>query len=226
MRNKRLPITLMTAALLVASVSSALAFPRFARMTNMACATCHVCPAGGADLSDAGKAFKADSTKVPAASVEGSDFVSNKKCKACHLNEYKSWQETPHAKSLEVLKSGDPKKIEEMAARAGVKLTGPASENEVCLSCHVTGWKLAGGYPAADTLKNAALSFVTCEACHGPGSKHVAAEKPLKKGLINGHPSEAMCRQCHTPAMSPNFNFTEYKAKGLHAMKAAEKAAE
>jgi hypothetical protein len=220
MSFKRLPLPIAAAALLL-SASTAFAFPRFARMTSMSCATCHVCVAGGADLNDAGKAFKADSTKVPAASVAGSEYVSNKKCRVCHLAEYKSWQETPHAKAFEVLKSGDPKKIEEMAARAGVKLSGPASENEVCLTCHVTGFKLPGGFPAADSLKNAALTAVTCEACHGPGSGHVAAEKAVKKTFINGHVSEAMCRQCHTPAMSPNFNFAEYKAKGLHAAKAA-----
>ena len=221
MRYTRLPLLIATAALFVTNVPTARAFPRFARATSMSCATCHVCVAGGADLNEAGKAFKADSTKVPAANVAGSDYVSNKKCRVCHLAEYKSWQDTPHAKSLEVLKSGDPKKIEEMATRAGVKLTGPASENEVCLSCHVTGYKLPGGYPAADSLKNAALSFVTCEACHGPGGAHVMAEKAVKKQYINGTVTEAMCRQCHTPAMSPDFKFTEYKAKGVHAAKAA-----
>lgn len=211
----------LAVALLMVIASSAWSFPRFARATSMSCATCHASVAGGVDLNDTGKAFKADSTKVPAARVEGSEYVSNRKCRVCHTNEYKSWLETPHAKSLEVLKSGDPKKIEEMAARAGVKLEGPAWQNETCLSCHVTGFKLAGGYPAADSLKNAALAFVTCEACHGPGSKHVTADKALKKALINGHVSEAMCRQCHTAAMSPNFSFAEYKVKGVHAAKPA-----
>jgi hypothetical protein len=214
-------VVALAAAMVLIHATGAWAFPRFARLTSMSCATCHSNPGGGADLTDAGKAFKADSTKVPAASVEGSEYVSNRKCRVCHAAEYKSWLETPHAKSLEVLRSGDPKKIEEMAARAGVKLDGPAWENETCLGCHVTGFKLAGGYPAADSLKNAALSYVTCEMCHGPGSKHVAAEKAVKKTMINGHPSEAMCRQCHTSTMSPNFNFAEYKVKGVHAAKAA-----
>lgn len=223
MRVERLPILITAVALLAACASAAIAFPRFARATKMACATCHVCPAGGAALTDAGKAFKADSTKVPAASVAGSDYASTKKCKMCHITEYKSWLETPHAKALEVLKTGDPKKIEEMATRAGVKLTGPASENETCLGCHVTGYKLTGGYPAADSLTTAALASVTCEGCHGPGSKHVAAaDKAAKKTLINGPVGELLCRSCHTPSMSPAFDFAKYKAKGLHAVKTAE----
>jgi hypothetical protein len=222
MRGNRLPKLITAAVLLAVCASAAVAFPRFARMTKASCATCHTNVAGGAALTDAGKAFKADTTKAPAASVAGSDFVSSKKCRMCHINEYKSWLETPHAKSLEVLHSGDPKKIEEMAARAGVKLDGPAWENETCLGCHVTGFKLAGGYPAADSLKNAALAYVTCEACHGPGSKHVMADKAVKKTtLINGQVSEAMCRSCHTPSMSPAFDFAKYKAKGLHAVKTA-----
>jgi hypothetical protein len=222
MRGNRLPKLITAAALLAVCASAAVAFPRFARMTKASCATCHTNVAGGAVLTDAGKAFKADTTKAPAASVAGSDFASTKKCKMCHINEYKSWLETPHAKALEVLKTGDPKKIEEMAARAGVKLTGPASENEVCLSCHVTGYKLTGGYPAADSLTTASLASVTCEACHGPGSKHVAADKPTKKTVINGQVGELLCRSCHTPSMSPAFDFAKYKAKGLHAVKTAE----
>jgi hypothetical protein len=211
----------IAAAMLLAVASSAWSFPHFARVTSCTCATCHADPGGGAELTDAGKAYKADSTKVPAASVAGSEYVSNRKCRVCHADEYKSWLLTPHAKSLEVLRTGDPKKIEEMAERAGVKLTGPAWENETCLGCHTTGFKLTGGYPAADSLKNAALSYVTCEACHGPGSKHVMADKAVKKTMINGHPTEAMCRQCHTSTMSPNFNFAEYKVKGVHAAKPA-----
>jgi len=211
----------VAAAMMLAGATSAWSFPRFARETSMTCATCHTDPAGGSDLTDAGKAFKGDSTKVPAASVEGSEYVSNRKCRVCHSFEYKSWLDTPHAHSLEVLHTADPKKIEEMAARAGVKLTGPAWENETCLGCHTTGFKLPGGYPAADTLKNSALAYVTCEACHGPGSKHVAADMAHKKLLINTQPTEAMCRQCHTSSMSPNFSFAEYKAKGVHAAKPA-----
>ena len=214
----RMTVTL----LLLAGATSVWAYPRFARLTGRTCATCHANVAGGPDFTAAGKAFKADSTKVPADSVAGAEYVSSRKCKVCHLAEYKSWQETPHAKSFEVLKSGDPKKIEEMAARAGVKLDGPAWTNAACLGCHVTGHALKGGYPDSDSLKTAALSAVACEACHGPGSKHVAADKAVKKKFINGHITEVMCIQCHTPTMSPKFNFAEYKEKGVHAVKVVE----
>lgn len=210
------------AILLLAAAGSAWAFPRFARLTQKNCATCHTSVAGGEDLTGAGKAFKADNTKAPSADVEGATYVSNNKCKMCHITEYKSWQTTPHAKALDVLKSANAAKTAEMAERLGVKVEGAASESPACLACHVAGHALVGGYPAADSLKTAGLSGVTCESCHGPGSKHVAAAKAAKKSAINGKVSEKFCRECHTPAMSPKFEFAVYSAKGLHAKKAAQ----
>lgn len=222
MKLNRVGMGLGSAVLLLALAGGAAAFPRFARLTRMDCATCHANVAGGAELTDAGKAFKADTTKTPAANVEGASFVSNSKCKTCHLTEYKSWQTTPHAKAFEVLKSADSTKLADMAGRMGVKLDGPASQNPACLDCHVTGHRLTGGYPGADSTKTAALSGVTCESCHGPGSKHVAAEKAVKKTFINGKVSEKFCRSCHTPTMSPKFDFAEYSKKGLHEKKAVQ----
>jgi len=55
--------------LLLCSATAAFAFPSVARKTKMSCATCHSKVSGGVDLTDAGKAYKADNTKVPATSV-------------------------------------------------------------------------------------------------------------------------------------------------------------
>lgn len=222
MNAKRILTSTIVLMLLVSVTGAAWAFPRFARLTKKNCATCHSNVAGGAALTDAGKAFKADTTKAPAADVEGATYVSNNKCKTCHLAEYKSWQTTPHAKALEVLKSADAAKVAEMATRLGVKVEGKASESPECLQCHVAGHGLAGGYPGADSLKTAALSGVTCESCHGPGSAHVSAAREVKKNFINGKVSENFCRGCHTATMSPKFDFAAYSAKGLHAKKTAE----
>src|SRR5512147_2607690 len=157
MNVKRILVSTTVLMLLVSVTGAAWAFPRFARLTKKDCATCHANVAGGAALTDAGKAFKADTTKAPAANVEGATYVSNAKCKMCHLTEYKSWQTTPHAKALDMLKSADAAKVTEMSTRLGVKLTAPAAESPECLQCHVTGHGLAGGYPGADSTKTAAL---------------------------------------------------------------------
>ena len=204
--------------LLMCIAGAAYAFPSVARKTKMSCATCHSNVAGGADLTDAGKAYKADNTKVPAASVEGADYQGSNKCKMCHKKEHTSWLDTKHAHAFDALTSGDPARQAEQATAAGVKLDGPASANPVCLGCHTVGYKLPGGYPPADTSKTAGYAVVGCEMCHGPSSKHTAAEKGQKHNFISIPKGDAMCKDCHTAAMSPKFAFEDYKKKAMHAL--------
>jgi len=41
-----------------------------------------------------------------------------------------------------------------------------------------------------------------------------------KKKFISRAVSANMCKQCHTPAMTPNFNYEEFVKKGVHPIKA------
>ena len=210
----------LTCALVtLVAAPSTWAFPKYARETKAACATCHVSPAGGAQLTEAGTAFKADMTKKPTP-VAGADYVGSAKCKMCHMPYFKAWQTTAHAHAFEGLEKAPDTTVAKMAAALKVEVAGKASASESCVGCHVTGYKLAGGYPAADSAKTVAVTSVTCESCHGPGAKHVAAAMADKKSMIYGHPTAKMCVQCHTPAMSPNFDFEAYKKKGVHAVPA------
>ena len=69
------------------------------------------------------------------------------------------WQKTNHSESFALL----PAKYE---------------QDPKCLKCHTTGYGEPSGYKdSSDT----ALKGTTCEACHGPGSKHEEACKPLAK---------------------------------------------
>ncbi len=204
--------------LLICAAGAAYAYPSMARKTKMSCATCHTKPSGGADLTDAGKAYKADETKAPAASIDGADYQGSNKCKMCHKKEHTSWMDTKHAHAFESLVSGDPAKQKAMAEALGVTLSGPASQNAACIGCHVTGFQLAGGYPPADTSKTASYAAVGCEMCHGPSSKHTAAEKGQKHNFINIPKTDAMCKDCHTAKTSPNFAYDEYKKKAMHAL--------
>jgi hypothetical protein len=206
--------------LLMCIAGAAFAFPSVARKTKMSCATCHSNVAGGADLTDAGKAYKADNMKVPAASVAGSDYVGSNKCKMCHMKQHKAWGDTKHAKAFESLVSGDAATMASQAKALGVTLSGSASTNDACLACHTVGNSL-GGYPPSDTTKTASYAAVGCEMCHGPGAKHVAAEKAEKKNFISVPKTEAMCKDCHTAAMSPKFVYADYKTKGVHVVPAA-----
>jgi len=191
------------------------AFPQFARDTKTACASCHANVAGGAELTDAGKAYKADKTAPTAAPAKTADYVGNTKCKMCHMKEHKAWAVTPHAKALANLAAADTAKANAMSRTLGIAISGSAAKTDGCVTCHVTGFQLAGGYPAADSTKTAAVSMVSCESCHGPGSAHVAAATADKKKFINTAVSANLCMQCHTAQTSPKFNFEEY-AKKIH----------
>lgn len=214
-RNRWFPMIAITGvAMLVAA--RPWAFPEFARQSKASCVTCHANPAGGDVLTEAGKAFKADGKAPAAASAKAAEYVGSNKCKMCHSPQFKGWATTPHAKALANLQTADPAKAAEVAERLKLEIQGTPAGTDACVVCHVTGFQLAGGYPAADSAKTAAVSGVTCESCHGPGSLHMTAAKEEKKNFIRKNVTEKMCRQCHTPESSPNFNFEEYVKKGVH----------
>ena len=121
-------------------------------------------------------------------------YVGHEKCAPCHSGTglYKSWQETRHAKAIDSLKKNNQ---EGLAA---------------CVKCHVTGYEKNNGF--IDYELTPEMSGVQCEACHGPGEKHISnpmGEKPVR------NPGEAVCRECHTPGQDPGFNYEE-KAKLSH----------
>ena len=225
MSRKSLVVGFVAAGVGLVLALHAWAFPEVARQTKLACATCHANPAGGAELSDSGKAYKADATKVPAAgTAKAAQYVGSDKCKMCHAKQHKAWLETPHAAALTNLQKMDAKVGAEMAAKFKVELKGSAVETAGCVGCHVTGYQLAGGYPAADAAKAAGVSAVSCESCHGPGSLHIAAPMAEKKKFTSKAVSANMCTQCHTPVASPAFKFEEYVKRGVHVVPAAAPA--
>ncbi len=156
-----------------------------------------------------------------AADPAGPDYVGMTKCKMCHAKQYKAWAETKHAKAFASLKAADEATIKKMADTLKAEVKDHPETNEACVSCHVTGYKKPGGYPAADSLKTAAVTNVTCEACHGPGSKHVKSTMAEKKKTMEaGMPTAATCQTCHTAEISPKFDFDATK-KGVHPVAAA-----
>jgi hypothetical protein len=211
-------LAFLAAASPIAFAVHVYAYPQAARTTKAACASCHANPAGGAELTAAGTAFKADPAKAPEAGQPVA-YAGTEKCKMCHMKQYKAWQSTKHAGALAALKAAPDTVVAAVAAKLGVKLEGAAASADGCVGCHVTGFQLPGGYPAADSAKTAAVAMVGCEACHGPGSKHVTAPMADKKKLINKAVGANLCMQCHTPVMSPGFKFEE-KKKSVHAVPA------
>jgi len=117
-------------------------------------------------------------------------YVGVKKCKMCHMAQYKSWSKTPHATAFDTLSAAEQKKPE-------------------CVKCHITG-KLADG---------TVLKGVQCEACHGPGKDFKSIkimnrkkwkadpEGQMKLAVAAGliMPTEKTCVRCHTKEGNPNF---------------------
>ncbi|MFC2151596.1 cytochrome c family protein [Bacteroidota bacterium] len=146
------------------------------------------------------------------------EYIGASKCKMCHNKaekgkQYDIWKSGPHAKAFETLAGEEAKKYSD----------NPQTDPN-CLSCHST-------YYSADedlmyTIK--AEEGVSCESCHGPGSKYKSNTimKDREKSLANGmfDPTEAVCKKCHNDK-SPTFkgfNYNEYKAKIAHPVPAQD----
>ena len=119
-------------------------------------------------------------------------------CVECHKKESKSFQKDAHSSAMKTLKSR-------------------GSHTDVqCVSCHATP-KTTPATKVSDFHKGG----VGCEACHGPGEQHVAAEggKENIVGLGDSCPVcvvEAICTRCHTPEHDPDWNLEEALKKVGH----------
>ncbi|MHC4103468.1 MAG: multiheme c-type cytochrome [Planctomycetota bacterium] len=162
-------------------------------------------------------------------------YVGTRKCKKCHIKQYKTWKTTKMAKTFDVLKPG-------VRAEAKAKLKFDPqkdyTKNVKCLECHTTGFGMPGGYkiPEAGDAKAAKRAKenagVTCEGCHGPGSKYVGIHKNVMDKKRKYTPGEfyqvgaykvdvRVCTTCHNrrnPTVGPDYHFDyeKYKAEDTH----------
>jgi hypothetical protein len=130
----------------------------------------------------------AEAAKEPSPPADQT-YVGSKRCASCHFEQFMSWRKTKHSKSFDLLPpnyQADP----------------------TCVKCHSTGYGTASGFK--DIKSTASLAGTTCEACHGPGSKHEQICAPLAK-IKNLTPAqekqardsiwlvrpENACIQCH-----------------------------
>ncbi len=136
------------------------------------------------------------------------EFVGSQRCESCHDISYDIWRRTPHAKAWETLVELDPQR----------------THDPECISCHVMGWHptqyfpYEGGFWSEEQTPH--LVGVGCEACHGPGGNHVAAEMGSDAALQEKYRSlmvitkedsrEHQCTSCHDLDNSPDFDFDTY----------------
>ena len=154
-------------------------------------------------------------------------YVGAKKCKSCHIKQYKSWEQTHMAQSFEVLKPGIRP---EEKKKAGLDPAADYSTDPECLPCHTTGYGRPGGFESLEATP--ALVGVQCEACHGPGSEYLAKDKMslqnkeykradlVATGLVipNGDTCTSTCHNERSPFAVPGqaFDFEERKNQGTH----------
>ena len=128
-------------------------------------------------------------------------YVGVKKCKACHIKQYKSWAKTSMATSFENLKSGV--KVAEKK-KAGLDPDKDYTHDAKCLRCHTTGYGKPGGFTSIEETPK--LANVQCEECHGPGSEYKVIMKKNKKyplsegkaaGLVLPSEDKRGCIECH-----------------------------
>lgn len=123
------------------------------------------------------------------------DYLGYTACISCHKEIVSGWRTTPHANAFETLKEQG----EEKQNIAG------------CVQCHVVAFEKDGGY--IDMALTPELKDVQCEACHGPGRKHVESEGDPAE--IQVRADEALCRTCHTQGQDKNFEYA-VKSRLVH----------
>jgi hypothetical protein len=130
-------------------------------------------------------------------------YVGAQVCQGCHVEEYKTWSQTDHAKAYKSL----------VADQRALDFD--------CVGCHTTGYKKEGG--PKDPFTVAGMTAVQCEVCHGPGRAHATDPKAAK---LNVAFDEAACRTCHsTEQTGDRFVFAQYLPKVDHGKSAKAAAA-
>lgn len=67
-----------------------------------------------------------------------------------------------------------------------------------CLQCHASGIQWIAGTQNAYRLPPFQEGGVACERCHGPGSEHIAAGKPIiNPAKLAAAERDSVCDQCH-----------------------------
>lgn len=125
-------------------------------------------------------------------------YVGATACATCHQEAYDFWKKAIIS---------DPARVEQYKkmqnhpnpqgllghARAWQTLVERnATGDRDCIACHAVGFEKPGGFCKVRDAEK--WGNVSCESCHGPGSKHVESNDPAD---IIGDVPEAQCRTCH-----------------------------
>ena len=115
-------------------------------------------------------------------------YLGAEACRDCHPKAFEAWSASRHARAQSALPPENAGTLR-------------------CLFCH--------GTDAQKNLSSRRLDHVQCEACHGPGARHVTLastkdEKSPKPGGLEPV-SVKTCLRCHTDVRSPRIRPFDYE---------------
>lgn len=136
-------------------------------------------------------ATNADLAAKIVGSLRDAGFVGSAQCRSCHEAEHAMWLGSKHARAVHAL-----------AAKQ-------ATRDPACLPCHLK-----------DVPPDGDEGGLGCEACHGPGGRHVETAAtpervPMARRRLAGT-GDAACSGCHDKANSPAFDLATYWPKIAH----------
>ncbi|HEU5249177.1 MAG TPA: cytochrome c family protein [Thermoanaerobaculia bacterium] len=163
-----------------------------------------------------------------AASASASpSYVGAKKCRACHIKQFQSWEKTRMARAFELLRPGVA-----AAAKQKAKLDPQKdyTHDEKCVGCHTTGHGSPGGFVSFEQTPE--LVGVQCESCHGPGGDYLKAggmtlqnkeyrrADLVKLGLtiVGADTCTSSCHNNRSPFVSKDyvFDYAKRRTEGTH----------
>ena len=162
-------------------------------------------------------------------------YVGSKKCKMCHIKQFKSWEGTEMGRAFDLLKAGEGS---DAKTKGGLDVDKDYTTDAGCLKCHTTGFGKEGGYAVPDPEDKKALRKATklmnvgCESCHGPGSAYIKVFQEIQKSKRKYNVDElyavgltkideSTCIACHneeSPTRNADdpFDYEKMKDDGTH----------
>ena len=122
----------------------------------------------------------------------GLAYVGGAACADCHEEDSETCAKHAHSHAWKTLIDAQDKE------------GWPVTHYPECVSCHVVGYGYKSGFLSPKETPE--LLNVTCENCHGPGSKHVASDgdEPMQKVEVK------TCTICHNFEHSPKFDYSKF----------------
>ncbi len=115
-------------------------------------------------------------------------YTGNLKCRVCHRDFFMGRKKDAHVFTFRK------------------HLAKNFADESKCLTCHTTGFNIPTGFVDKKSTKK--LKDVSCEGCHGPGSKHNDLGKA--GGFLAGTDSpdvlKKMCVACHTERWNKSYS--------------------